>query len=98
MTIGEKYEETIIELKKACKAKTAVPVDQVYPLFINLTILWNSWTNELYFLAFRRGILIKLNQHLNSFDTEVTEQLLVASEIYSKDIEPEILAGKSLFQ
>lgn len=28
--IGAKFEETVTELKKTCKAKTAVPVDQVY--------------------------------------------------------------------
>ena len=28
--IAEKFEETLVELKKTCKAKTAVPVDQVY--------------------------------------------------------------------
>jgi predicted thioredoxin/glutaredoxin len=28
--IGAKFEETLTDLKKTCKAKTAVPVDQVY--------------------------------------------------------------------
>ncbi|KAJ3126116.1 hypothetical protein HK100_010425 [Physocladia obscura] len=61
--IGERFDETIRDLKSTCKAKTAVPVDQ--PMFIALANLWSNWMDELFLVAFRRGILDKIEYHSN---------------------------------
>ncbi len=34
VSISENFEQTITDLKNACRAKTAVPVDQVYVIRI----------------------------------------------------------------
>jgi hypothetical protein len=95
-SIGEKFEDTIQELKKTCKSKTAVPVDQVYPLFMQLAHLWSSWTDELFLLAFRRGILTQLESHCDSFTVDIPSEVVTECELYRKDIEPELLEDNKI--
>ncbi|KAH6574095.1 hypothetical protein BASA60_005691 [Batrachochytrium salamandrivorans] len=89
--IGEKFDETIRELKSTCKSKTAVPVDQVYPQFIRLFSLWSNWTDELFLLAFRRGVLDQISYFASSFNVEVSSLVETLSARFQTDIEPEIL-------
>ncbi|KAI9207195.1 uncharacterized protein BJ171DRAFT_578927 [Polychytrium aggregatum] len=62
-SLNDKHDQTIHDLRATCKSKTAVPVDQVYPQFIMLANLWNCWLDELFLLAFRRGILDTIDYH-----------------------------------
>ncbi|KAI9327436.1 hypothetical protein BDR26DRAFT_940492 [Obelidium mucronatum] len=89
--IGERFDETIRDLKATCKAKTAVPVDQVYPMFIALANLWSNWMDELFLVAFRRGILDNIDFHARSFEVPLPEGIIPKSAAFKKDIEPEIL-------
>jgi hypothetical protein len=52
-----KHDEALKELKYSCKSKSAVPVDQVYPLFITLAATWYTWFDELFMISFKRGIM-----------------------------------------
>jgi hypothetical protein len=68
--IYQRYTTALEELKVVCKAKSAVPVDQVYviiyltkPLFIQLSKIWFSCFDELFLLSFRRGLLDTLVSH-----------------------------------
>ncbi|KAI9183217.1 hypothetical protein H9P43_004134 [Blastocladiella emersonii ATCC 22665] len=45
------------DLAAACKARSAVPVDQVYPKFMELAVVWQGFQDELFLDAFRRGVL-----------------------------------------
>ncbi|KAH9264169.1 hypothetical protein BASA83_012367 [Batrachochytrium salamandrivorans] len=92
--IGEKFDETIRELKSTCKSKTAVPVDQVYPQFIRLFSLWSNWTDELFLLAFRRGVLDQISYFASSFNVEVSSLVETLSARFQTDIEPEILPAR----
>ncbi|KAI8837529.1 hypothetical protein BC829DRAFT_447634 [Chytridium lagenaria] len=89
--LGENFDEIIRDLKSTCKAKTAVPVDQVYPQFIALANLWTKWMDELFYVAFRRGILDTIHYHSKCFDVPISKEILDAVELYKKEIEPEIL-------
>jgi hypothetical protein len=89
--LGTKFDDTIRDLKNTCKSKTAVPVDQVYPQFIAVANLWSNWIDELFLLAFRRGILDKIHYHSQSFDVDLPEDLLSAAVTHKKEIEPPIL-------
>ncbi len=64
---------------------------------------WRKWTDELFLLMFRRGILESLRFYLKvfyfivnlqSFALEIDEQLLDEIKLYRRDIEPEILPSK----
>ncbi|KAJ3260903.1 hypothetical protein HDU77_001180 [Chytriomyces hyalinus] len=94
--IGERFDETIRDLKATCKSKTAVPVDQVYPMFISLANLWSNWMDELFLVAFRRGILDNIEFHAKSFDMPLPETIFESSASFKKDIEPEILSEKEV--
>ncbi|KNE64727.1 hypothetical protein AMAG_19268 [Allomyces macrogynus ATCC 38327] len=45
------------DLAAACRARAAVPVDHVYPRFMELAALWRGFQDELFLDAFGRGIL-----------------------------------------
>lgn len=45
-TLTETDQATLKELKTACTAKTAVPVEQVFPLFVDLANHWQLWRDE----------------------------------------------------
>ncbi|KAJ3193575.1 hypothetical protein HK101_004586 [Irineochytrium annulatum] len=89
--LGERYDEIIRDLKNTCKSKTAVPVDQVYPQFISLASLWANWLDELFMIAFRRGILDTIDFHAKSFDMNLPQDMLAGLDSFRNDIEPEIL-------
>lgn len=89
--LSQTYDDTIQDLKATCKSKTAVPVDQVYPLFIALANMWSTWMDELFLLAFRRGILDSIEYHSKAFDITVPPKVLTDSAEFKKDIEPEII-------
>ncbi|KAL2913743.1 hypothetical protein HK105_206759 [Polyrhizophydium stewartii] len=91
VSIGERFDDGMRELKMTCKSKTAVPVDQVYPQFIMLSNLWSNWTDELFLLAFRRGIVDQLDFFARSFSIEISPLVDSLIERYRADIEPEIL-------
>ncbi|KAJ3041656.1 hypothetical protein HDV00_008933 [Rhizophlyctis rosea] len=91
VALSERFDETVRDLKNTCKAKTAVPVDQVYPQFITVANLWSNWHDELFLLAFRRGILDTIEAAARSFEMNIPEAVLSAAESFRKDIEPEIL-------
>ncbi|KAI8930132.1 hypothetical protein BC831DRAFT_547026 [Entophlyctis helioformis] len=91
ISIGEKFDESMRTLKVTCKSKTAVPVDQVYPHFITLSNLWSNWTDELFLLAFRRGIVDQLHYFARSFNVEIMPIVNALSDRFRADIEPEIL-------
>ncbi|KAJ3300584.1 hypothetical protein HK104_009919 [Borealophlyctis nickersoniae] len=88
--LSERYDETVHDLKNTCKAKTAVPVDQ--PQFIAVANLWSNWLDELFLLAFRRGILDTIEFHSKSFDMDIPPIVLGQSQSYRRDIEAEILS------
>ncbi|KAI9012746.1 hypothetical protein BC832DRAFT_589731 [Gaertneriomyces semiglobifer] len=88
--LANKFEEVVRDLKITCRAKTAVPVDQVYPQFILLSNLWNGYMDELFLLSFRKGICHTLQWHLNSFVVNVPAVTLAHSQSYKKEIEPSI--------
>lgn len=94
--MNQKYNETLNELKFVCKSKSAVPVDQVYPLFISLATLWYGWFDHLFLLSFRRGIADTLVSYA-SFKLPITPLMETLSETYKQEIEPENLSGTVKF-
>ncbi|KAJ3053219.1 hypothetical protein HK097_004771 [Rhizophlyctis rosea] len=92
VALSERFDETVRDLKNTCKAKTAVPVDQVYPQFIALANLWSSWHDELFLLAFRRGILDTIMGDSRNFEMKIPDEVLSAAESFKQDIEPPILS------
>ncbi|KAJ3268705.1 hypothetical protein HDV01_002358 [Terramyces sp. JEL0728] len=91
--LTNRYDQALKDLKFACRSKTAVPVDQVYPLFISLATFWSSWFDQVFYLSFRRGILNTLVQSATSFDIIVPDIAVTLSEPFMTDIEPEISDG-----
>ncbi|KAL5032977.1 hypothetical protein BDV3_001497 [Batrachochytrium dendrobatidis] len=98
ISIGEKFDSTMQELKATCKSKTAVPVGQVYPQFIMIYDLWSNWTDELFLLAFKRGILDQLNNYSMSFTVEIPSLVDTLSMQFRADIEPEILPENEVIE
>ncbi|KAI9095273.1 hypothetical protein DFS34DRAFT_662809 [Phlyctochytrium arcticum] len=88
--LAERFEETVRELKITCRAKTAVPVDQVYPQFIMLANLWTNYMEDLFLLAFRKGILDTLDGHSKAFTMNISPIALALAQEFRQDIEPEI--------
>ncbi|TPX65418.1 hypothetical protein SpCBS45565_g05200 [Spizellomyces sp. 'palustris'] len=88
-TLKERFEETVRDLKTTCRAKTAVPVDQ--PQFIMLANLWTNYMDELFLLAFRKGILNNIEEHSKAFAMDIPPITLALSQPFKQDIEPEIL-------
>jgi hypothetical protein len=58
-----------------------------------LAALWSKWLDELFLLAFRRGIVDMLHHHAKAFDSVISDELSEAAKPYLKDIEPENLPG-----
>ncbi|KAI8822053.1 uncharacterized protein EV422DRAFT_566477 [Fimicolochytrium jonesii] len=90
-TLTARFEEAVKELKVTCRAKTAVPVDQVYPPFILLANLWQNYMDELFLLAFRRGIVDTIQQHAKGFEFNIPNMLVTFSQPFRKEIESAIL-------
>ncbi|KNE63533.1 hypothetical protein AMAG_08649 [Allomyces macrogynus ATCC 38327] len=55
--LDDKMAASLRDLAAACRARAAVPVDHVYPRFMELAALWRGFQDELFLDAFRRGIL-----------------------------------------
>jgi hypothetical protein len=91
-----KYEQTIDELKFACKSKSAVPVDQVYPLFIVLASTWYSFYDELFLISFKRGIMETLQKSSSMFEITITPILRTLAEGFKTEIEPEIVSDQEI--
>ncbi|TPX40580.1 hypothetical protein SeMB42_g04240 [Synchytrium endobioticum] len=91
-----RFESSIAELKSTCRAKTAVPVDQVYPQFIAIAALWMAWLDELYLLAFRQGLLSQLEAHAQNAHVAIPKSITEVLEPLKKDIEPEILNDQAI--
>ncbi|KAJ3119100.1 hypothetical protein HDU96_000015 [Phlyctochytrium bullatum] len=89
--LSDNFDEIIRDLKATCKAKTAVPVDQVYPQFIALSSLWTKYMDELFYIAFRRGILDTIDFHSRSFDLSIPKEVAEEAEPFRRELEPEIL-------
>ncbi|KAI8801190.1 hypothetical protein BJ742DRAFT_779542 [Cladochytrium replicatum] len=87
--LTERFDEAIRDLKATCRSKTAVPVDQVYPLFILLATLWSNWLDELFLLAFRRGVLETIVAHSKAFTIDIPQTTKTGATPYMLDIEPE---------
>ncbi|TPX34453.1 hypothetical protein SmJEL517_g02912 [Synchytrium microbalum] len=94
--LSARFESSIQELKSTCRAKTAVPVDQVYPQFIAISALWMAWLDELYLLAFRQGLVSQLEAHSRNAFVEIPESLMNSLDPLKRDIEPEILNDQSI--
>ncbi|KAI8911385.1 hypothetical protein DFJ77DRAFT_469813 [Powellomyces hirtus] len=90
-TLTSRFNDTVRDLKVTCRAKTAVPVDQVYPQFILLANLWQNYMDELFLLAFRQGVVHTIQQHARSFQVEISSTVLTLSQPYRREIEKEIL-------
>lgn len=67
-TIDNKFAESLTALKETCQARSAVPVDQVYPNFITLANLWINYQDELFCVAFRQGMVDTLLKRMSSFN------------------------------
>lgn len=92
-----RFDDILKDLQFVCKSKSAVPVDQVYPLFISLATLWYSWFDLLFLLAFRRGIVETLIGYSN-FEMPITSIILTLSNDLMADIEPENLTEQEIIQ
>ncbi|KAJ3314040.1 hypothetical protein HDV04_001071 [Boothiomyces sp. JEL0838] len=92
------FEQTLKDLKFACRSKTAVPVDQVYPLFISLSTYWSGWYDQIFYTSFRRGILNTLMHSAAAFEIQVPDIVVTLSEPFMTDIEPEILDEHEVIQ
>jgi hypothetical protein len=71
VSLKEKFDGSIDDLKATCRAKAAVPVDQVYPLFMTLSAIWTSFQDTLFIFALRHGIVETLEYFIRQSD-EVT--------------------------
>ncbi|KAJ3224253.1 hypothetical protein HK099_008709 [Clydaea vesicula] len=96
LTLSNKFDSSVQELKTICRAKTAVAVDQVYPHFLLLSSLWINWLDELFLLSFRRGLIDVLEFHSKSFEALIPEKLKVASSSFLKDVEPVNLSEQEI--
>ncbi|ORZ35109.1 hypothetical protein BCR44DRAFT_1435103 [Catenaria anguillulae PL171] len=55
--LDDRMATCLADLTNACRARSAVPVDQVYPKFMELAVVWQGFQDELFLDAFRRGVL-----------------------------------------
>ncbi|KAI9216535.1 hypothetical protein BC828DRAFT_393380, partial [Blastocladiella britannica] len=55
--LDDRMAACLADLAHACRARSAVPVDQVYPKFMELAVVWQGFQDELFLDAFRRGVL-----------------------------------------
>ncbi|KXS12612.1 UPF0704 protein C6orf165 [Gonapodya prolifera JEL478] len=70
-SLAQRFSSTVAELKAACRARTAVPVDQVYPHFLSLAALWTGYRDELFLVAFRKSIVDTMQHHAGAFAVTV---------------------------
>lgn len=80
-SVNEKYEAAIRDLKQACRSKSAVPVDQVYPHFMNLATVWTSYRDTLFLLALRQGILETLDYFVRESDRRYSVPVEILASI-----------------
>ncbi|KAJ3168655.1 hypothetical protein HDU88_001548 [Geranomyces variabilis] len=90
-TLTTRFNETVRDLKVTCRAKTAVPVDQVYPQFILLANLWQSYMDELFLLAFRQGVVSTIQKHARAFQMDLPPTTVQLSLPFRSEIEKPIL-------
>lgn len=90
--LATKFESALQTLKITCRSKSTVPVDQVYPQFIQLSKFWGEWMDELFLLVFRRGIVDALKTHLRN-TIEIPNEITRAAESFRADIDSRYLAG-----
>ncbi|KAJ3340612.1 hypothetical protein HDU93_006727 [Gonapodya sp. JEL0774] len=94
--LGDRFQETVAELKAACRARTAVPVDQVYPHFLSLASLWSGYRDELFLIAFRRGILDLLHSHSSSFTVTIPLEVLEKAKPLITTLEPSMIDDEKI--
>ena len=59
--------------------------DTIQPVFIILAHYWSSYEDELFCLAFRRGIVETLQTHASTFSLDIPNALLAASSSFIKE-------------
>lgn len=62
-TMDKQYGAQMEQLKATVQSKTAIPTSQVYPLFISLSKLWNSFQDEIVLLS----VLSNMTANLQPF-------------------------------
>jgi hypothetical protein len=70
----------------------------VYPLFISLATTWSKWFNELFFLAFKRGIAESLKKSANKLNIPVSNILDTLCEPFKMEIEPSIIPETEIIE
>lgn len=61
---GNEYNNTMIELRRICRSRSAVPVDQVYPFFVLLSKIWAAWRYENVRLKYANMLSGKLKTYI----------------------------------
>jgi Domain of unknown function len=93
-----KYEEIMTDIFNACKSKSAVPVDHVYPLFTKVATRWTSLFDLLSRISFQKGIADKLVEHRKSFHASISALLINSSQPFFADIEPKIQSDEDIIK
>lgn len=68
-----KQAEIVQRLKTACRTKSAVPVDQVYPMFVELADCWRSWRETKNHCIFWKQTAEGLDWYWKTFHWEQAE-------------------------
>jgi len=68
-----KQAEIMQRLKTACRTKSAVPVDQVYPMFVELSECWRNWREIKNLCIFWKQTSEGLDWYWKSFHWEQAE-------------------------
>ena len=91
-----KHKDIMNDLVQACESKSAVPVDQVYPLFIQVATKWSFLFDLLFKISFKRGIMDKLVLYQRSVKIPVSSLLKSLSQQFMTEIEPEIQSDEDI--
>ncbi|KAL7749010.1 hypothetical protein RI367_005659 [Sorochytrium milnesiophthora] len=94
--LAEKYDSALGDLKGTIRARSAIPVDQVYPLFMSVAAVWESYQDELFVLAMRRGIADFLLADTKACPVNVAEEDLEPAQPLVREVEPRPLDDKAI--
>ncbi|KAM9315371.1 cilia- and flagella-associated protein 206 [Gastrophryne carolinensis] len=87
--IDKQYGAQMEQLRDTVRSKTAVPTAQVYPLFISLSKLWNSFQDEIVLLSVLSNMTTNLQPflrlHEELFPAQVFQPLLSDLTVKSDD-------------
>ncbi len=61
--LNNTFNQTIAGLKTLCKSRTAIPVEQVYPLFVELSKFWSQWRDLKYLIPVKLEVLGCMKAH-----------------------------------